>query len=44
MNLFFQRFDPVFPILNKERVRGSDIPGVLLLAMAAIGATYSSGA
>lgn len=41
LNLYFQRFQPTFPILNKEKILKGDAQPVLLLAIAAIGATYS---
>ncbi|KAM0749943.1 hypothetical protein T439DRAFT_326828 [Meredithblackwellia eburnea MCA 4105] len=41
VNLYFQRFHPTFPILDWGRISSQEVETVLLLAIAAIGSTYS---
>lgn len=41
INLYFRHFHESLPVLRRSTFRISEVPPVLLLAMAAIGATYS---
>lgn len=41
VNLYFHHFHPTFPVLRPAALRDDGAPPVLLLAAAAIGATYS---
>jgi hypothetical protein len=41
VDLYFEKFHPTFPILHKATFYATDTPAVLLLAVAAIGATYA---
>ncbi|OXG22537.1 hypothetical protein C361_03202 [Cryptococcus neoformans Tu259-1] len=41
VDLYFEKFHPMFPILHRPTFRESDTPAVLLLSVAAIGATFA---
>lgn len=41
VDLYFEKFHPMFPILHKPTFLESDTPAVLLLSVAAIGATFA---
>jgi len=41
VDLYFEKFHPTFPILHKPTFLQSDTPAVLLLSVAAVGATYA---
>jgi len=41
VDLYFEKFHDTFPILHKPSFYQGDTPAVLLLAVAAIGATYA---
>ncbi|WWC88487.1 uncharacterized protein L201_003398 [Kwoniella dendrophila CBS 6074] len=42
VDLYFENFHPIFPIVHKPTFLKSDTPAVLLLSVAAIGATYAN--
>ncbi|WVQ80691.1 hypothetical protein IAT38_002796 [Cryptococcus sp. DSM 104549] len=41
VDLYFERFHPLFPIIHKPSFWGNETPAVLLLAVSAIGATFA---
>lgn len=41
VDLYFENFHPTFPILHKPTVLSTETPAVLLLSVAAVGATYA---
>lgn len=41
VDLYFEQFHPTFPILHRPTFRKHDTSAVLLLAVAAVGATYA---
>jgi hypothetical protein len=41
VNLYFHHFHPTFPVIRPASLRDGNAPTVLLLAAAAIGATYA---
>ena len=41
VDLYFEKFHPTFPILHKPTFLHADTPAVLLLSVAAVGATYA---
>ena len=41
VDLYFENFHPTFPILHKPTFLQGDTPAVLLLSVAAVGATYA---
>ncbi|WRT67886.1 uncharacterized protein IL334_004860 [Kwoniella shivajii] len=41
VDLYFEKFHPLFPIVHKPTFFNGDTPAVLLLSVAAIGATYA---
>ncbi|WWC62694.1 uncharacterized protein I303_105291 [Kwoniella dejecticola CBS 10117] len=42
VDLYFENFHPLFPIVHKPTFFNGDTPAVLLLSVAAIGATYAN--
>ncbi|WVF68904.1 hypothetical protein IAT40_003677 [Kwoniella sp. CBS 6097] len=41
VDLYFEKFHPLFPVIHKPSFSHSDTPAVLLLSIAAVGATYA---
>lgn len=44
VDLYFEKFHPNFPILHKPTFSSSDTSALLLLSVAAVGATYAEKA
>jgi hypothetical protein len=41
LDLYFEKYHPTFPVVHRPTVLKKDTPPTLLLAMAAVGATYA---